>query len=140
MSLSDAAAKVIDLAGKVRNYYSVELPKKYPDYPILVAEVAVPPSPPEEKKLRKFMKELPAETVFQLALLMYLGRGDYGVEELPGNYEALKETFGEPEAAARQMMDKAPLADYLSDGLAQLAEHGMDVNALPLSKPKASRR
>jgi hypothetical protein len=63
---------------------------------------------------------------------MYLGRGDFGADDLPGSYEALKQTFGKPEWAASQMMEKAPLAEYLSDGLLELERHRIPVDDLPL--------
>jgi hypothetical protein len=63
---------------------------------------------------------------------MYIGREDFGVDDLPGRYEPLKQTFGTPERAASQMMDKAPLADYLSDGLSELKRHRIPVDNLPL--------
>jgi hypothetical protein len=70
---------------------------------------------------------------------MYLGRGDFGADDLPGNYEALKQTFGQPEWAASQMMEKAPLADYLSDGLSELKRHRIPVDDLPLEDTEETK-
>jgi hypothetical protein len=61
---------------------------------------------------------------------MHLGRGDFGTDNLAGHSEALKEAFGKPERAAAQMVEKAALADYLTDGLAELKANGIDVDHL----------
>jgi hypothetical protein len=140
MSLSEAAKRVIDLARKVREYYTTELPKRHPNYPLVGPDEQTAPPPPEEKELRNYLGTLSDEMISQLILIMYLGRGDFGMEELPGYYEALRGTFGDPEHAAAQMMDKAPLADYLSDGLEELRKHKIDVDKMPLKKVKARKR
>ena len=132
VKLSQAAKRAITLAGKIRAYYDRELPKRYLHYPVISPGEEGPPPPPEEKTLNQFLTTLPPDLLYQLLLVMYLGRGDYGVEDLAGPYAALKGTIGEPQWAASQMMEKAPLADYLSDGLAKLQEHGIDVDNLPL--------
>ncbi len=131
MKLSEAAKTVIPLARKVREYYDAKLPKWYPDYPVIDPAREGPPPPKEQRELRDFLGSLPSETIQQLILLMYLGRGDFGADDLPGSYEALKQTFGKSEWAASQMMEKAPLAQYLSDGLLELKRHRISVDDLP---------
>jgi hypothetical protein len=132
MKLSEAAQRVITLARKVRRYYDTELPKWYPDYPVVSPAEEGPPPPKEERELRNFLRSLPSETIYRLLLVMHLGRGDFGTDDLPGSYEALKQTFGKPEWAASQMMQKAPLAEYLSDGLSELKRQRIPVDDLPL--------
>jgi hypothetical protein len=139
-SLSKAAQKVIDLARKVRDYYAYELPKRHPNYPLVSLDDKRVPPPPEEEELRTFLASLSDEMIYQLILLMYLGRGDFGTDDLAANYEDLKETFGKAEHAASQMMGKAPLADYLSDGLAELRKHEINVDKLPMKKAKPRKR
>lgn len=132
MKLSEAAKRVIALARKVREYYDAELPKWYPDYPVIDPAKEGPPPPKEERELKNFLRSLSAETIYRLILLMYLGRGDFGPEFLSAAYETLKKTFGAPEGAISQMMGKAPLAEYLSDGLSELERHRISVDGLPL--------
>jgi hypothetical protein len=132
MKLSEAANRVIDLARKVRDYYAAELPKWHPNYPLVQPDEKEGPAPPEETDLRDFLNSLPHDQVYQLALIMYLGRGDFDTNDLPANYEALKTTFSDPKHAASQMMEKAPLADYLEDGIRELREHKIKVDKLPL--------
>jgi hypothetical protein len=139
MKLSEAAQRVIALARKVRAYYDAELPKWYPDYPVISPAQEGPPPPKEERELSNFLRSLPSETIYRLSLVMYLGRGDFGVDDLPGSYEALKQTFGQPERAASQMMEKAPLADYLSDGLSELKRHRIPVDDLPLEDTEEAK-
>jgi len=140
MTLSKAAHKVIDLARQISDYYTSELPKWHPNYPLVnLGEESAPP-PPEEKELQAFLASLPEETIYQLVLLMYLGRGDFGTDDLAGTHEDLKRTFGKAEHAASQMMGKAPLADYLADGLAELRKQGINVDKLSLKKVKLGKR
>jgi hypothetical protein len=140
MKLSEAANRVIDFARKVREYYSTELPKHHPNYPVVGPDEENVPPPPEEKELRDFLSALSDETIYQLILIMYLGRGDFGTDDLAGYYESLKGTLGDPEHAASQMMDKAPLADYLVDGLEELRKHKINVDKMPLKKVTVRKR
>src|SRR5436190_986922 len=123
MKLSAAANKVIELSQKIREFYDAELPKRFPNYPLVDREAQSIPPPPEERELRKFLATLSEDTICQLMLIMYLGRGDFGADDLAENYEALNGAFGDSNLAVSQMMDKAPLADYLSDGLEALRQH-----------------
>jgi hypothetical protein len=140
MTLSAAAQKVIDLAREVRDYYAAELPKRHPNYPLVDNDEDTVPPPLEEKELRAFLASLSTEMIYQLLLIMYLGRGDLDAGDLARFYDDLKGMFGNPGYAASQMLDKAPLADYLLDGLEELRKHQIDVNKLPLKKAKLRKR
>lgn len=139
MNVSAAANKVIDLAGKVRDYYETELPKRHPNYPLVGPNDASVPPPAEEKALSDFLAMLSEETIYQLMLIAYLGRGEFGMEDLALEYERLKDAFGDPAQAASEMMDYASLADYLSDGLAELRKHNINADKMPLKKLKARK-
>ena len=52
----------------------------------------------------------------------------------------LKSTFENAEVAASQMMEKATLADYLSDGIAALAKHKIKVDSLPAFRARKVRQ
>ena len=140
MTLLEAAHKVIDLARKVHDYYATELPKRHRHYPLIGPDEESAPAPPEEKELRAFLASLREEMVYQLIVIMYLGRGDFGAEGLAGYYQALRGTLGDPEHATSQLMDKAALADYLAEGLEELRNHGIDVDKMPLKKVKLRKR
>jgi Protein of unknown function (DUF3775) len=141
MNLSEAVKRVIDLARKVRDYYSTELPKRHPSYPLVGADEEPPPPPPEETELREFLTRLPEDMVSQLLLIMYLGRGDFGTDHLNEYYETLQhwKNGSRPADAVSQFMDKAPLADYLSDGLDELRKHRISPDRLPLKKVKVRK-
>jgi hypothetical protein len=139
MKLSEAIQKVISLAKVLREYWETELPKRHPDYPVMNPGEQPLPPPPEEKRLAKLFASLPEDMVYQIGLLMYLGRGDFDVRELADSYKTLKENFDNATALASQLTDKAPLADYLRDGLAELEKHNMDVDRLPLRPTKARK-
>ena len=131
---------MIDLAGKVRGYYEAELPKQHPNYPLIGPDDVTAPPPPEERALRDFLSTLPAEQIYQLRAIMYLGRLDFGTDELAGDYETLAGTSDDPAYVAFEMMHNVPLADQLLDGLEELRKHRIDVDKLPLKKTKVRKR
>lgn len=144
MHVSEAANKVIDLSAKIRDYYDAELPKRYPNYPLVELDQIdtedVPP-PPEEKELKDFLATLPAETIYQLFLIMHFGRGGFGPKDLAVNYENIKEMIGDADEAVAEMMDlKATLADELSDGLEELRQHKIIADKMPLKRVKVRKR
>ena len=86
MKLSETAATVIDLATAIRDYWNTELPKRHRNYPVVSAGEDSGPPPPEEAKLRSFLEKLPDEEIYKLILLMYVGRGDFGTDDLAMHY------------------------------------------------------
>ncbi len=137
MSLSTTSQEVVSLARAIRNYWDAELPKRHPDYPIVHSGEDSGPPPPEEKQLQALLMDLPEDTLYKLALIMYLGRGDFRAEDLPRQFEYLKNTFTKPEWVISQMIEKASLADYLTDGLAELKRHEIDLDHLTLTPVSA---
>ena len=61
---------------------------------------------------------------------MYVGRGDFGTDDLLECYEQVSDSFKKPAWAAQQMLGKAPLADYLASGVEELTEAGIDIDGL----------
>jgi hypothetical protein len=133
MKLEAAATRVLALAKAIRDYWAVELPKRHPNYPLVDPDADSGPPPPEEKALRQFLTRLAPETVYKLALVMYLGRGDCDTSDLPAEYQAVKENFNSPAALIAQMLEKAPLADYLEEGMAILRSRHIDLDKLDLT-------
>ncbi|HEY8503267.1 MAG TPA: DUF3775 domain-containing protein [Gemmataceae bacterium] len=130
---------MIRLAQARREYWDAELPKRHPDYPVIHPGEDSGPPPPEEIQLREFLTSLPGDKVYELLLIMYLGRGDFGTRDLAARFDELKDTFDKPEQAVAQMMSKSPLADYLAEGLANLKKQKIDVDHL-LPKPARPRK
>jgi hypothetical protein len=130
MSLSQAVSEVIALSTAIRKYWDTELPKRHPHYPVVAPGEDSGPAPPERDKLKDLLTKLPEELVYKIALLMYLGRGDFGTDDLATHYESLKQRYAKPEWAISQMMGKAPLADYLADGVAELKKSGIELDDL----------
>lgn len=139
MKLSETATKVIALAEAIRNYWDTELPKRHPDYPFVHPGEDSGPPPPEEKKLKALLARLPGDMVYKLALIMHLGRGEFGTDNLASHYQVLKRTYGKPGSAAAQLAEKASLAEDLTDGLAELKKAGIDMDELTLTSVKARR-
>jgi Protein of unknown function (DUF3775) len=121
---------VIALARAIRVYWNAQLPKRHPGYPVMHRDEDSGPPPPENAKLKEFLAGLPPEMVYQLVLVMYLGRGDFGTADLAEHCEQIKTTLGKPEWAISQMMGKAPLADYLTDGLDKLKRSRINADKL----------
>jgi hypothetical protein len=77
MKLSETAARMVELATAIRDYWSTELPKRHLHYPIVSPGEDSGPSPPEEAELRDFLAGLSEEKIYKLLLLLYLGRGEF---------------------------------------------------------------
>jgi hypothetical protein len=89
------------------------------------------PAVAEERRLWNFLQAQPANLVYLLTALMYLGRGDYrSKDDFLNTYADMSSTFGSPRAAARQMVVKTVLPDYLEQGLQRLQEMGLDIDQL----------
>jgi hypothetical protein len=85
-------------------------------------------------RLQAVLLSEPAVVVYMLATIMCLGRGDFG--EVVKKASFLKQfkyisgIFANPEQAVSQMLEKAPLAEYLEKGVRKLEQAGIDVDAL----------
>lgn len=145
MNLSEVVNKVIDLSGKIRDYYAVEMPKWFPNYPLVnrddgVTEEDVPP-PPEAKELSDFLASLPEETIYQLYLLWHLGRWVFGANELAENYERLKKQVETAEHAVFEMTTfEDTVGGNLLDALEELRQYKINVDKMPLKKSKTRKR
>lgn len=128
MPFSDTAKRVIDLATTIRRYWDAELPKRHPSYPLVKAGEDSGPPPPEEAELRGLLQSLPSEDLYKLLALMYLGRGDFNATGFESMVHELRGPFPDRDRVIRQMMSKGPLAEYLADGLHELADHGLDID------------
>ena len=73
----------------------------------------------EERELRNYLQRLPDKQMAELMALMWLGRtaGGERREDYPELVEYALTTL---DHAASYVAEKAPLADYLRDGLAEL--------------------
>lgn len=139
MKLSAAVTKVTNLAEAIRTYWERELPKRHPNYPIVEPGEDSGPPPPEAKKLRQLLTSLPDEDLYKLALVTYLGRGDFDTSDLAGAYHGLRDNFGDPADIVAQIMETAPLADYLTEGMAILKARNMDLDKIDLASAKAGK-
>lgn len=130
VKLSEVLDRVIALATARSAYWDQELPKRCPDYPVVRLTEDFGPPPPEEEQLREFLRSLPAATVYMLTLIMYLGRRDFAAENLLATYEEVSNRFNKPEEAVSQMLNKAVLAQYLSEGRRLLTEANFEIDRL----------
>ena len=139
MLLSEAVARVIDLAGQVRAYYDRELPRYHRDYPIVHPDEVEPVAPPVEGELRAYLESLPGDIIAGLVTIMRLGRYDYKVASLAENFDLWKGEFDRSEqTATRELLREVPLAAYLEDGIEELRRHDLDVDRLFLESTSIS--
>jgi hypothetical protein len=137
MTIETAAGKALTIAEIIRDYWETELPKRHPKYPFVGPGADDGPPPPEEKKLRQFLTRLKGDTLYKLALVMYLGRGDIDKHELQSKYKEIREDFSTATRLISFMMDKASLADYLERGMEILRNENIDLNKMDLKTREA---
>lgn len=133
MKLSETLNEIIPLADAVHRYWESELPKRHPDYPLVHPGEDDGPPPPEEVKLRALLASLPEDEVYKIALIEHLGPRGLGRSDLTKQYAELKERFETPQWAASWLSENHNLAEDLTDGLAELRKHGIDVDDLTLT-------
>jgi len=117
MSFVETVNEVIRLAGSHQERAAVGKGKS-------VRELLLSPEP---DAVEEYLKTLPAEDVFKLQTLMYLGRdGDDNIHEF---HRAIVGTDLKPAHAIDTITSKLPLAEYLTDGLERAREMGVDLEA-----------
>jgi hypothetical protein len=133
MKLSEAVRKIIRLGDVSRAYWDRELPRRHPQYPKVGAGEDSGPAPPEDAKIEKLLKGLSEDQLYTLILLMYVGRGDFSVDNLSRGYETMKEAFPTKDFAIAQMTGNITLAEYLTDAIQEVKKHHIDLDSLKFS-------
>jgi hypothetical protein len=139
MKLEKIVHDVVALVEKINKALDAELPKKYPEYPFVKQGEDVEPLP-KERELRNYLSKLSPDVVYNLTLLMYLGRGDFGADNLQQRKAEIKERFPKPEWAVSQMAGKAPLGEYLEHGVELLRDKGVTLEDLSLTSVAARKK
>ena len=130
MKLSEVIEKVITLSGSIRDYWEEELPKRHPDYPIVRPGDEDGPPPPEEAKLRELLAGLPEEQLYQLGLVMYVGRWAIDAKNSATACDEVKGRLGDRDEAIERLATYVPLGDTLEDGLDELRKNFVNVDDL----------
>ncbi len=130
MAFSDIVNEVIALSDAVQAYWSRELPKRHPEYPLVRPGEDSGPPPEEKEKLRRLLTSLPPDELYKLALIRSLVYGNFTRDDLADRFEALKKELGNPEWLVTLLVEKGSLADDLSDGLEELKKKHIDVDHL----------
>ncbi len=138
MKLATLASKASSLSEAIFDYWSTELPKRHPEYPVVNPGEDSGPPPPQEKKLRELLKSLPEDMLWKLALVMDLGIGRFDTRDLPGGYQALRDNFDRPSELIALMID-TPLESYLTRGMAKLKNQGIDLDKMDFTPAKAGK-
>jgi hypothetical protein len=137
MTLETAVAKAQALAEAIKDYWETELPKRNPRYPFVDPNANSVPPPPEEKRLRQFLTRLRVDTLYKLALVMFLGTGGCKPENVSTKFQELQEDFKSPSSLIAFLMEQISLAYYLELGMEVLKSQHGDLNAMDLSIAEA---
>jgi hypothetical protein len=130
VKLSETIREIIRLGEASRAYWDRELPKHHPHYPTIRAgEDSVPP-PSEDTQILALLKSLPEDQLYALILLVYVGRGDFGVDHLPSAYQTIKEIFPSKDLAIAQMTGTGALAEYLTDAMEEFRNRHIDLDRI----------
>lgn len=130
MKLSEVVRKVIRLGDASRAYWDRELPKHHPHYPVIGAGEDSAPPPPEDIQILALLKRLPEDQLYALALLTYVGRGDFSADDLLPAYQTMKEIFPSTDLAIAQITGKQALAEYLTDAMEEIEKRHIDLDSL----------
>jgi hypothetical protein len=128
MKFSEVVNRVIELSRAAHAYWDVELPKRHPKYPLVDPDVSDPPPPPEEDELRQLLLSRPAEEVYKLDALSDVGNG-VPVSDYEARWRRRMKIFPDVAVAIEGLIGK-PLADGLTDGLAQLSSRHIDIDSI----------
>jgi hypothetical protein len=141
MKLSEIVAKVSSLNEAISDYWEAELPKRHPNYPLENPGEDDGPPPPEEEEMEELFRKLPEDMIYQLLLVLHLGRREFDTSDLPGRYKALKERYDDPKWVASHIFRKRGFqGDFLATGLDQLKRNNIDVDHLPVKPARPARR
>lgn len=84
-----------------------------------------------EHSLEKWLMTLSQDEFCWVEAVMYLGRDSEGTTTgLADRFDNLSSVYQGPDIDVDNMLGKAPLAKYLADGLAKLAQRSVDVDSL----------
>ncbi len=130
MKLSEVVRELIRLGDASRTYWDTELPKHHPHYPVILAEERPAPPPPEDAEIAALLKSLPENQLYAVALLTYVGRGDFTADHLIGAYRTIKEILPSEELAIAQITAQKALGEYLTDAMAEIQKRHIDLDSL----------
>lgn len=128
MQFSEVVKRVIDLATAISAYWEAELPKRYPNYPLVGPGEEDPPPPPQEEELRQFLLSRPAEEVYKLRALADVGSGVPAVD-FEKRWRRFMKDRPETGREIENLLRYPPLADGLIDGWAQFSARNIDIDA-----------
>ncbi len=129
MSLSGIVRRVIDLA-RASSQEDESLwiePRTGPVYSI---DMMRPGPSTYRRELREYLLGHPVEVICPILVIMCVGSGVYSVRDLSLRCRRARAKFKTTQEAVNEMVGKAPLAEYLEEGLRLLANRGIDVDGL----------
>jgi hypothetical protein len=131
MKVSEVVKQVIHLAEAIYEYWETELPKRHPDYPLVHEGEVEGPPPPQEAELRTLLMKLPAKMLYELLLIMHLGRGSrFDPRDVVGGFAEMKDRFPTRKWGVEFLVQQVLLGDYLTQGLAKLSAHNISVDKM----------
>lgn len=137
MTFTQLIEKVGALSDAISDHNEREGRKAHPHYPwIYPGEPEALPAP-EQAELERLLEALPAETLYEVALVLDVGLFWKPVDDVPGLLEEAKRHFGKPDAALWSLVNQRGLSEEYIDGLSRLAKAGFDPDR-PITVPLAA--
>lgn len=128
MKLSEIVNELIRLGDASQAYWERELPKYHPRYPLVYeGEQEVPPSP-EDDQILALLTSLPDDQLYAVAMLTYVGRGDFTAGNLQRANLRLKEWFLDKDVTIAQLMANKSLGEYLTDAVEEFKKRHIDLD------------
>jgi hypothetical protein len=129
MTISEIAKEVIHLARVARAKVENNQDEQLLDWCYrLLRENRSPVE--NTRELRDYLLGQSVAVIYTLTLIMYVGRGDIRVTDFRVLYDRVRWIFPTSREAVNQMVEKAPLPDYLDKGLRLFAAEGIDADLL----------
>lgn len=137
MKLSEIVNELIRLGDASQAYWERELPKYHPRYPLVYeGEQEVPPSP-EDDQILALLTSLPDDQLYAVALLTYVGRGDFTADNLPRANRSVKERLPDKDVVLVHLTASKTLGEYLTDAMEECEKRHIDVDAIDLANELA---
>lgn len=128
MTRTELIQELIRLGEISREYWSEELPKRHPKYPIVQEGEDSGPLPLADRQIRDLLQNLTESELYILLTLMYLGRGDFDLDHLKSGYAKMQRMFTKREMIIDQLAGKPGFSEYLMDAMDEIKQRHIDLD------------
>lgn len=130
MTFTQLLNRVAELSDRRAEKWAAETRAALPDYPFVRPGDVEPEPPAEEAELKALLSSLPDETLYAVAMVLWVGTWGFPVDDLPALKEKIKDRFGERESAIRRLISIAGMSLEMADGIERFRRGGHEVENL----------